>query len=43
MESDLPWKVDFVDWATTGECFRTIIASQKVIVWEGIKEAAPGG
>jgi Predicted nucleotidyltransferases len=42
-ESDLPWKVDIVDWATTGERFRSIIASQKVVVWEGIKKAAPGG
>ncbi len=24
-ESDLPWKVDVVDWATTSESFRRII------------------
>jgi type I restriction enzyme S subunit len=24
-ESDLPWRVDVVDWATTGESFRRII------------------
>ncbi|MFT7401020.1 MAG: type I restriction enzyme S subunit [Hydrogenophaga sp.] len=24
-ESDLPWKVDVVDWATTSESFRQII------------------
>lgn len=29
-QSDLPIKVDVVDWATTGEAFRKIIASQKV-------------
>jgi type I restriction enzyme S subunit len=31
-ESDLPWKVDIVDWATTSPSFRKIIAQQKVIV-----------
>ena len=31
-ESDLPWKVDLVDWATTGEAFRQIIAKQRVVV-----------
>lgn len=33
-ESDLPWKVDVVDWATTSESFRKIIARDKVIVQE---------
>ena len=28
-ESDLPWKVDLVDWATTSERFRQVIAEQK--------------
>lgn len=36
-ESDLPWKVDIVDWATTGERFRAIIAAQKVVIWQGEK------
>lgn len=27
-ESDLPWKVDIVDWATTSEPFRAIIQNQ---------------
>lgn len=27
-ESDLPWKVDIVDWAATSENFRQIIQSQ---------------
>jgi type I restriction enzyme S subunit len=29
-ESDLPWRVDLVDWATTGEAFRAIIERDKV-------------
>jgi type I restriction enzyme S subunit len=28
-ESDLPWKVDIVDWATTSEPFRKIIERDK--------------
>lgn len=31
-ESDLPFKVDVVDWATTSESFRKIIAQSKVVV-----------
>jgi len=31
-ESDLPWKVDVVDWATTSDTFRAIIARDKVVV-----------
>lgn len=31
-ESDLPWKVDVVDWATTSKSFRQIIANDKVVV-----------
>jgi len=31
-ESDLPWKVDVVDWATTSEAFRRIIEMEKVVV-----------
>ena len=31
-ESDLPWKVDVVDWATTSESFRKIMARDKVVV-----------
>lgn len=31
-ESDLPWKVDLVDWATTSDSFRQIIARDKVII-----------
>lgn len=32
VESDLPIKVDVVDWATTSEAFRRIIESDKVVV-----------
>jgi len=31
-DSDLPWKVDVVDWATTSESFRKIIEMDKVVV-----------
>ena len=31
-ESDLPFKVDLVDWATTKEAFRSIIAQNRVVV-----------
>lgn len=34
-ESDLPWKVDVVDWATTSASFRKIIAQDKVLVQSG--------
>ncbi|WVH09653.1 MAG: Nucleotidyltransferase domain protein [Fluviibacter phosphoraccumulans EoVTN8] len=29
-ESDLPWKVDLVDWATTSEGFRKIIERDRI-------------
>lgn len=31
-ESDLPWKVDVVDWAATSEVFQKIIERDKVVV-----------
>ncbi|AOF52939.1 hypothetical protein BKG91_06905 [Rodentibacter caecimuris] len=31
-ESDLPYKVDLLDWATTSEGFREIIAQKYVII-----------
>lgn len=37
-ESDLPWKVDVVDWATTSESFRKIIERDKVVVQMQNKE-----
>lgn len=33
-ESDLPWRVDIVDWATTSERFREIIRQKYVVVQE---------
>ncbi len=33
-ESDLPYRVDVVDWATTDEQFRRIIERDKVVVQE---------
>lgn len=42
-ESDLPWKVDVVDWATTSDTFRAIIARDKValVAPENVPAAAP--
>lgn len=34
-ESDLPFRVDLVDWATTGEGFRRIIERDRVVVQAG--------
>jgi type I restriction enzyme S subunit len=34
-ESDLPFKVDLVDWATTGARFRKVIESERVVVQAG--------
>lgn len=31
-ESDLPWKVDVVDWAATSTSFRRIIEREKVVI-----------
>lgn len=33
-ESDLPWRVDIVDWCSAGETFRRIIARDRVPVQE---------
>lgn len=38
-ESDLPWKVDIVDWATTAESFRRIIEATSVVVQRAGEEA----
>lgn len=37
--SDLPWKVDVVDWATTGESFRRIIERDKALVQAAVEVA----
>lgn len=34
-ESDLPWKVDVLDWARTSDAFRQIIEARHVVVQEG--------
>ena len=31
-ESDLPWKVDVVDWSTTNPDFRKIIDQDKMVL-----------
>lgn len=31
-ESDLPWRVDVVDWASTSEPFRRLIESHRMVV-----------
>jgi len=32
-ESDLPFKVDLIDWAATSDSFREIIRNSHVVVW----------
>ena len=41
-ESDLPWKVDVVDWATTSESFRKIIERDGVVVQAELKGVGNG-
>lgn len=31
-ESDLPWKVDLLDWSTTSESFKRIVEQAKVVL-----------
>jgi type I restriction enzyme S subunit len=31
-ESDLPWRVDIVDWATTDDAFRRIIERDRMVI-----------
>jgi type I restriction enzyme, S subunit len=38
-ESDLPWKVDVVDWSTTNEAFRKIIEKDKLVIQKGTKRS----
>jgi type I restriction enzyme S subunit len=42
-ESDLPFKVDVVDWATTSESFRNIIERDKVVVQTASEEPGAYG
>jgi type I restriction enzyme S subunit len=39
-ESDLPWRVDVVDWAITSEAFRQVIEQNKVVVQESQRNEA---
>jgi predicted nucleotidyltransferase len=34
-ESDLPFRVDILDWATTQECFRRAVERDRVVVQTG--------
>ena len=36
-ESNLPWKVDIVDWATTSALFRQTIEQDKIVVQVGAR------
>jgi type I restriction enzyme S subunit len=38
-ESDLPWKVDVLDWATTGAVFRKIVERDRIV----LRDAAEPG
>ena len=35
-ESDLPWKVDLVEWARASDAFRRIMAEHKVVVQDAV-------
>lgn len=41
-ESNLPFKVDIVDWATTGERFRKIIEAERIVVQQPARTEEPG-
>jgi type I restriction enzyme, S subunit len=41
-ESDLPWRVDVVDWAATSATFRKIIEQNKVVVQRAQGRLASG-
>ena len=40
VESDLPWKVDIVDWATTSTDFKKIIQQNYVVVQSAFTDQA---
>ena len=40
-ESDLPFKVDLLDWAATGEAFRRIVEQEGVVVQDRADGASP--
>ncbi len=41
-ESDLPWRVDVVDWARTSDSFRKIIEQHKVVVQRAYRRGEAG-
>jgi predicted nucleotidyltransferase len=40
-ESDLPWRVDILDWASASPEFRAIVARTKVVLREARSSAPP--
>jgi type I restriction enzyme, S subunit len=42
-ESNLPFKVDIVDWATTGERFRKIIEAERIALQQPARAEEPRG
>lgn len=40
-DSDLPWRVDVVDWASTGASFRRIIERDRVVVQSAAVPCGP--
>jgi type I restriction enzyme S subunit len=42
-DSDLPWKVDVVDWATTSDTFKSIIERDYVLLLAASQGPAPHG
>jgi hypothetical protein len=42
-DSDLPWRVDLLDWATTGEAFRNQIRQYYCVAKKAGKHGADGG
>jgi type I restriction enzyme S subunit len=41
-ESDLPWKVDIVDWAATNDAFKASISRDMVVIQQSPAEATKG-
>ncbi len=41
-ESDLPMRVDVLDWHAISASFREVIAREYVVLWEGAKQIPPG-
>lgn len=42
-QSDLPWRVDVVDWATTDEPFRRLIERDHIVIQPALPEYRPAG